>query len=198
MFLRADVQGSVEALKDSLTKLSTEKVKVAILHTGVGGITESDVMLASASGAIIIGFNVRPEAKARDIAQDKIEIKLYDVIYNVIDDIRKAMEGLLAPILKEKYLGRAEVRNVFNISKVGAVAGCFVQDGSLTRVAKVRLLRDNVVVYNGKLSSLKRFKDDAKEVVQGYECGVSLENFNDIKVGDTVEAYLIEATAGTL
>ncbi len=197
--LKGDVQGSIEALKDSLTKLSNDKVRVNILHSGAGGITESDVMLASASQAIVIGFNVRPDVKAKDTAaSEKVEIKTYDIIYNAIEEIKKGMEGLLEPTYEEKYLGRAEVRNVFTISKVGAVAGSFVQDGMIPRGSKVRLLRDNVVVYNGKLSSLKRFKDDAKEVAQGYECGITLENFNDIKVGDVIEAYRVETIAGKL
>jgi len=197
--LKGDVQGSVEALRDALNKLSTDKVSVNIIHSGVGGVTESDVMLASASNAVIVGFNVRPDIKAMNLAEsEKVELKVYDIIYNVIDDIRKAMEGMLKPTEKEKYLGRAEVRNVFNITKVGAVAGCYVQDGVIQRNAKVRLLRDNVIIYNGKLASLKRFKDDAKEVQQGYECGLGLENFNDIKVGDVVEVYLIETVATKL
>lgn len=197
--LKGDVQGSVEAIRDAMNKLSTEKVSVNIIHSGVGGVTESDVMLASASNAVIVAFNVRPDIKAMNLAEnEKVELKAYEIIYNVIDDIRKAMEGMLKPTEKEKYLGRAEVRNVFNITKVGAVAGCYVLDGVLQRNAKVRLLRDNVIIYNGKLASLKRFKDDAKEVQQGYECGLGLENFNDIKVGDVVEVYLIETTATKL
>lgn len=199
IILKGDVQGSVEAIRDSLNKLSTEKVSVNIIHSGVGGVRESDVMLASASNAVIVAFNVRPDIKAMNLAEDeKVDLKAYDIIYNVIDDVRKAMEGMLKPTEKEKYLGRAEVRNVFNITKVGAVAGCYVVDGLLQRNAKVRLLRDNVIIYNGKLASLKRFKDDAKEVQQGYECGLGLENFNDIKVGDVVEVYLIEIIATKL
>ncbi len=199
IILKGDVQGSLEAIRDSLGKLATEKVSVTIIHSGVGGITESDVMLASASNAIIVGFNVRPDIKAMNLAEEeKVDIKVYDIIYNAIEEIKKAMEGLLKPTEKEKYLGRAEVREVFNISKVGAVAGCYVQDGVIQRNAKVRLLRDNVIIYNGKLISLKRFKDDAREVQQGYECGLGLENFNDIKVGDVVEVYLIETIAAKL
>jgi len=199
VILKGDVQGSVEAVRDALTKLSTEKVSVNILHAGVGGITESDVMLASASNAIIVGFNVRPDIKAMNLAEtESVDLKVYDIIYNAIDEIRKAMEGMLKPTEKEKYLGRAEVRNVFNITKVGSIAGCYVQDGVLQRNAKVRLLRDNVIIYNGKLNSLKRFKDDAKEVQQGYECGLGLENFNDIKVGDVVEVFVIETIAAKL
>ncbi len=199
LLLKGDVQGSVEAIRDALLKLPSDKVRVTLLHSGVGGITESDIMLASASNAIVIGFNVRPDNKALSIAEhEKVEVKVYNIIYNVLDDIKKAMEGLLAPTLKEKYLGRAEVRNTFNISKIGTIAGCFVVDGSLTRNAKVRLLRDSVIVYDGKLNSLKRFKDDAKEVQQGYECGMGLENFNDIKVGDIIEAYVVESIAAKL
>ncbi len=199
IILKGDVQGSVEAIKDALNKLSTEKVSVNIIHAGVGGVTESDVMLASASNAIIVGFNVRPDIKAMNLAEsESVDLKVYDIIYNAIDEIKKAMEGLLKPTEKEKYLGRAEVRNVFNITKVGTVAGCYVVDGVLQRNARVRLLRDNVIIYNGKLNSLKRFKDDAKEVQQGYECGLGLENFNDIKVGDVVEVYLIETIAAKL
>ncbi len=199
LVLKGDVQGSVEAVRDALNKLSTDKVAVNIIHSGVGGVTESDVMLASASNAIIVGFNVRPDIKAMNLAErEEVDLKVYDIIYNAIDEIRKAMEGMLAPTEKEKYLGRAEVRNVFNISKVGTVAGCYVVDGVLQRNAKVRLLRDNVIIYSGKLNSLKRFKDDAKEVQQGYECGLGLENFNDIKVGDVVEVFLIEMIATKL
>ncbi len=199
MVLKGDVQGSVEALRESLGKLSTDKVRLNILHTGVGGITESDVMLASASNAIVVGFNVRPEMKAQETARsENVQIKVYEIIYNVIEDVKKAMEGLLAPTLNEKYLGRAEIRQVFNITKVGSVGGAFVIDGSINRNCKVRLLRDNKIVYTGKLSTLKRFKEDAKEVQQGYECGLTLENFNDIKAGDVVEAFNIETVATKL
>jgi translation initiation factor IF-2 len=199
IILKGDVQGSIEAVRESLSKLSTEKVRVNLLHSGVGGITESDVMLAAASNAIVVGFNVRPEVKGQDLAKaENVQIKTYDIIYNAIDEIKKAMEGLLEPTLQEKYLGRAEVRNVFNISKVGTIAGCFVVDGTIVRNARIRLLRDNVVVHTGKLSSLKRFKDDAREVTQGYECGIGIENFNDIKVGDVLECFNIESIAGKL
>ncbi|MBF0491404.1 MAG: translation initiation factor IF-2 [Deltaproteobacteria bacterium] len=199
IILKGDVQGSVEALRDALLKLSTDKVKVTALHAAVGGISESDIMLAAASNAIVVGFNVRPEIKANDLArQEGVQLKLYNIIYNAIDDVRKAMEGMLAPTLTEKYLGRAEVRSVFNITKVGTVAGCFMVDGMMSRAAKLRLLRDNVVVHLGKISSLKRFKDDVKEVQQGYECGISIENFNDIKVGDVIEGFLVESSATKL
>jgi len=197
--IKSDVQGSMEALQFSLGKLATEKVKVKVIHSGVGGISESDVMLASASSAVIIGFNVRPEPKGADLAErEGVDIRLYSVIYDVVDDVRKAMEGLLEPTLKEVVQGRAEVRNTFHISRIGTIAGCSVLSGKVTRNSNVRLLRDNVVVFEGKLSSLKRFKDDVKEVVEGYECGLGIENYNDIQVGDHVEAYVIEKVAGTL
>jgi translation initiation factor IF-2 len=197
--IKSDVQGSMEALQFSLGKLATEKVKVRVIHSGVGGISESDVMLASASSAVIIGFNVRPEAKGADLAErEGVDIRLYSVIYDVVDDVRKAMEGLLEPTLKEVVQGRAEVRNTFHISRIGTIAGCSVLTGKVTRNSNIRLLRDSVVVFDGKLSSLKRFKDDVKEVVEGYECGLGIENFNDIQVGDHIEAYVIEKIASTL
>jgi translation initiation factor IF-2 len=197
--IKSDVQGSMEALQFSLGKLGTDKVKVKVIHSGVGGISESDVMLASASSAVIIGFNVRPEAKGAELAErEGVDIRLYSVIYDVVDDIKKAMEGLLEPTLKEVIQGRAEVRNTFHISKIGTIAGCGVISGKITRNSNVRLLRDNVVVFEGKLSSLKRFKDDVREVLEGFECGLGIENYNDIQVGDQVEAYTIEKIAGTL
>jgi len=200
LILRADVQGSVEALKESLIKLSTPAVKLNVIHFGVGGITETDVLLASASNATIIGFNVRPEAKAAALAEhEKVDVRSYTVIYDAIGDIRAAMEGLLEPTLKERVTGRIEVRQVFNITKVGTVAGSYVTDGTVSRAgAGVRVLRDNVVVYTGKLSSLKRFKDDVREVQAGYECGLGVENFNDIKVGDVIEAFVIDKIAAKL
>ncbi len=198
--LKADVQGSAGAIVDALEKLSTAAVKLKVIHSSVGAINETDVMLASASNAIIIGFSVRPEPKASDIAQrEGVDIRLYNIIYNAIDDIKAAMEGLLEPTLKEKVLGRAEVRNVFHVSKVGNIAGSYVLDGMISRQSDgVRVLRDNVVVYEGKLHSLRRFKDDVREVQAGYECGIGIENFNDIKVGDIVEAYSIEKIAAKL
>ncbi|MDA8121195.1 MAG: translation initiation factor IF-2 [Deltaproteobacteria bacterium] len=197
--IKADVQGSMEALQFSLGKLSGEKVKVHVIHAGVGGISESDVMLASASTAVIIGFNVRPETKGADLAErERVDVRLYSVIYDVVDDIRKAMEGLLEPTFREVSQGRAEVRNTFHISRIGTIAGCHVISGKLTRNASIRLLRDSVVVHDGKLSSLKRFKDDVREVVEGYECGIGIESFNDIQVGDQIEAYVMEKVAGTL
>ena len=199
VIIKGDVQGSVEAVKDSLLKLSTDACRLLVIHTGVGGIIESDVTLATASDAIVLGFNVRPEAKATALAEaEGVDIRLYNIIYDAVADIRDAMEGLLAPTFREKHLGRAEVRETFSISKVGTIAGCYVVDGKLLRSSQVRLVRDSVVVWEGKLSSLKRFKDDVKEVATGYECGISLENYNDIKVGDFIEAFEMEAMKTTL
>jgi translation initiation factor IF-2 len=199
LILKGDVTGSVEVLADSLQKMSTEKVRINVIHSGVGAITESDVLLASASNAIIIGFNVRPERKVSDLAeQEEVEIRLHSIIYELQDEIRKAMLGLLEPVFRENFLGRAEVLNVFRIPKVGTIAGCRVTDGILRRDAEVRLMRDGAQVYKGKLTSLKRFKDDAREVTNGMECGVGISNFNDIKVGDTVEAFVTEKIAAEL
>jgi translation initiation factor IF-2 len=196
IILKGDVQGSVEVLADSLSKLSNDKVKIKVLHTGVGAITETDVLLASASNAIIIGFNVRPERKAQELAdQEKVDIRLHSIIYELQDEIKKAMTGLLEPTIKETYQGRAEVRNTFKVPKVGTVAGCYVQDGIIKRDAHVRLLRDNVVIFTGKIGSLRRFKDDAAEVRNGMECGVSIANYGDIKVGDVIEAFVSERVA---
>src|SRR5881409_2885196 len=193
LLLKCDVQGSQEALTEMLNKLSTEKVKVRILHSGVGAITETDVLLAAASNAIIIGFNVRPERKASELAnREKVDIRLHTIIYNVVDEIKRAMQGVLEPVVKETYLGTAEVRNTFRIPKVGTIAGCYVTDGKVTRNAELRLLRDNVVIFEGKIASLKRFKEDASEVTRGYECGIGIQNFNDVKVGDTIEAFVTE------
>jgi translation initiation factor IF-2 len=198
LILKGDVQGSVQVLADSLQKMSTEKVRIKVIHSGVGAITESDVLLASASNAIIIGFNVRPERKAADLAdQDNVEIRLHSIIYELQDEIRKAMLGLLEPVFKENYLGRAEVLNVFKIPKVGTIAGCRVTDGVLRRDSEIRLMRDGEQVFKGKLTSLKRFKDDAREVTNGMECGVGL-SFGDIQVGDTVEAFVTEKVAAEL
>src|SRR5881396_3588490 len=193
LILKCDVQGSQEALTEMLNKLSTDKVKVRILHSSVGAITETDVLLAAASNAIIIGFNVRPERKAAELAnREKVDIRLHTIIYNVVDEIKRAMQGVLEPVFKETYLGTAEVRDTFRIPKVGMIAGCYITDGKVTRTAEVRLLRDNVVIYEGKISSLKRFKEDASEVTRGYECGIGIHNFNDVKVGDTIEAFVTE------
>jgi translation initiation factor IF-2 len=191
--IKADVQGSVEALAEALTRLSTDEVRLNVLHTSVGGITESDIMLASASNAVVIGFNVRPESKATTAAErEGVDVRLYTIIYDALNDVRDAMEGLLEPTFREKVLGRAEVRNTFSIPGVGTIAGCFVTEGKVTRNASARLVRDHVVVYTGKIVSLRRFKDDAREVQSGYECGIGLDNFQDIKVGDAVEAYEME------
>jgi translation initiation factor IF-2 len=199
LILKGDVTGSVEVLADSLQKMSTEKVRIKVIHSGVGAITESDVLLASASNAIVIGFNVRPERKVADLAeQEGVEIRLHSIIYELQDEIRKAMLGLLEPVFKENYLGRAEVLNVFKIPKVGTIAGCRVTDGVLRRDAEIRLMRDGAQVYKGKLTSLKRFKDDAREVTNGMECGVGLSNYSDIKVGDTIEAFVTEKVAAEL
>jgi len=200
LVIRADVQGSVEAIQDALIKLSTDKVKVKVLHTGVGGITETDVMLASASNGIIIGFSVRPEPKAAKLAEHEgVDIRSYSVIYDLVEDVKAAMEGLLKPHIKEKVLGRAEVREVFQIPKVGAVAGCFVLDGTINRnCAGLRVLRDSVVVHEGPMNALRRFKEDVREVAKGYECGISFERFNDVKVGDVIEAFALEEVAAKL
>ncbi|MGZ8373744.1 MAG: translation initiation factor IF-2 [Nitrospira sp.] len=192
--IKADVQGSSEALAGAVEKLSTNAVKLRVIHNGVGGVMESDVLLASASRAIIIGFNIRPEPKAAALAEQQgVDIRLYTIIYDAIADIKAAMEGLLEPTLKERVLGRVEVRQVFTIPKIGAVAGAYVIDGTISRSSVgVRVIRDNVVVYQGKLGSLRRFKDDVREVQQGYECGLSVENFNDVKSGDIIEAYAVD------
>jgi translation initiation factor IF-2 len=199
IILKADVQGSAEVLSQALKKLSNDKVKINLLHTGVGAITINDVLLASASGAIIVGFNVRPEKKASEEAEKAgVDIRLHTVIYNVTDEIKAAMEGLLAPTLKEIARGRAEVRNTFKVPKFGVIAGCYVLDGTIPRVAQARLLRDNRVIYEGKIGSLRRFKDDVSEVQKGFECGIGLEKYQDIKVGDVIEAFQVEKVAGVM
>ena len=193
IIIKADVQGSVEAVKQALEKLSTDEVKVRVLHSAVGAITQDDVNLASAFNAIIIGFNIRPDNTARDAAEKEgVDIRLYRIIYQAIEDVEKAMKGLLAPEFKENLLGHAQVRNVFKITGAGTIAGSYVTDGKVQRNASVRLLRDNVVIFEGKLSSLRRFKDDVKEVAAGYECGIGLENYNDIKENDVVECFVME------
>lgn len=193
VIIKADVQGSAEALKGSLEKIDVEGARVKIIHSGVGAVTESDVILASASNAIVIGFNVRPEPQAKNTAdQEKVDIRLHSIIYKVMEEIEQAMKGLLDPEYKEVVIGHAEVRNIFKVSKVGVIAGCMVTDGKITRNAEVRLVRGGIVVFQGKIDSLKRFKDDAKEVAQGYECGISLDKYNDIKEGDTIEAFVME------
>jgi translation initiation factor IF-2 len=196
IILKADVGGSAEVLRDTLEKLSTDKVTIRVLRAGVGAINESDVDLAVASEAIVIGFNVRPERNAASAAErEKVDIRLHTIIYEVVDEMKKAMSGLLAPVYKEVYKGRAEIREVFRVSKVGAVAGCMVVDGSITRDAQVRLLRDNVVVHTGKIGSLRRFKDDASEVRGGMECGITIDNYNDLHQGDIIEAYVMQRVA---
>ncbi|MEA2108993.1 MAG: translation initiation factor IF-2 [Pseudomonadota bacterium] len=199
IIVKADVHGSAEAVTEALKKISTEKVKVDVIHLAVGGIKEADIMLASASRAIIIGFNVRPDIKAQNLAEEEhVDIKLYSIIYNLIDDVKKAMVGLLQPEIKEVYLGRAEVKEAFAVSKVGTIAGCRVIDGKVSRNAGVRLLRDNAVIYEGKISSLKRFKDDVKEVSTGFECGIGIEKYNDVKPGDVIEVFTTKEVAATL
>ncbi len=199
LVVKGDVQGSVEAIAGSLDKLGTDEVGARIIHSGVGGITESDVTLAAASGAVIIGFNVRASREAREVAErDGIEIRYYNIIYDLVDDVKKAMTGLLAPTFREEMLGNAAILEVFNISKIGKVAGCRVTDGEVQRGANVRLIRDNVVIHEGKLSQLKRFKDDAKEVTAGQECGMSFENYQDMRAGDVIECYRVHEVQRTL
>jgi translation initiation factor IF-2 len=199
LIVKADVQGSVEAVSDALKKLSTRKVTVTVLHAGVGTINESDVMLASTSDGLIVGFNVRPEPKVAEVAaQQDVQIKMYSIIYEAVDEVRSAMEGLLEPIRSEKKMGRAEVRNLFTVPKMGTIAGCAVIDGKILRSAFVRLIRDNKQVYTGKIASLRRFKDDVREVQSGFECGLSIENYSDIKAGDVIEAFEIEETRQSL
>jgi translation initiation factor IF-2 len=190
VIVKGDVDGSVEALSDSLLRLSTAEVQVNIISKGVGAISESDVLLASASDAIIIGFQVRPSQNARKLAeQEQIDVRLYSIIYDAINEVKDAMEGMLAPTMKEEITGNAEVRDVFKITKVGTIAGCMVTDGNIHRNSKVRLVRDGIVVHDGAILALKRFKDDVSEVRQGYECGISLKGYNEIEIGDIIEAY---------
>jgi translation initiation factor IF-2 len=190
LIIKGDVDGSIEALSDSLQNLSTEQIAVKIVHKGVGAITEADINLASASDAIIVGFQVRPSASARKLAdQEQIDIRLYSVIYKAIDEIKAAMEGMLSPEIEEVVTGSAEIRETFDITKVGTIAGCFVTQGIIKRNSKIRVIRDGIVLHTGKLGSLKRFKDDQKEVKHGYECGLNIDKFNDIKIGDIVEAF---------
>jgi translation initiation factor IF-2 len=194
--IKADVQGSVEVLSEMLPKLSTEQVKLKTIHASVGAVSETDVLLASASNAIIVAFNVRPERKAADLAQrENVDIRLHTIIYELVDELKKAMTGLLSPVIKETYLGRAEVRDTFRIKGVGMIAGCSVQDGIVKRDAEVRVLRDNVVIYTGRVSSLRRFKEDVNEVRSGFECGISISNFSDVKVGDVLECFQVERVA---
>ncbi|MBU4483922.1 translation initiation factor IF-2 [bacterium] len=199
LILKTDVSGSIEAIIGSLEKIQHKEVAVKVIHTGVGGITENDIMLASASNAVVIGFNVVADNSSMNLAKrEKIEVKTYSIIYELINDVKQALEGLLVPEVIENVTGHAEVRDIFRIPKIGTIAGCYITDGSITRKSKVRLIRDNVKIYEGGLSSLKRFKDDAKEVKEGYECGLGIENYNDIKLADVIEAYEIEERARTL
>jgi translation initiation factor IF-2 len=193
MIIKGDVDGSVEALSDSLLKLTTNEVRVSVIHKGIGEISENDVLLAAASNAIIIGFNVRPNLNARKLSQkENVDIRLHNIIYDVINEVKLALEGLLEPEKVEEILGTVEVRQTFKVPKIGLVAGCYVIDGKINRNNKVRLIREGIVVYDGTINALKRFKDDVREVETGFECGLSLENFNDIKVGDVIESYNIK------
>jgi translation initiation factor IF-2 len=199
LIIKSDVQGSQEALAQALAKLSTNEVKVNVIHAAVGGISESDVNLAQASRAVIIGFNTRADAGARKAAENfGVDIRYYNIIYDAVDEVKAALSGMLAPEKRENVLGMVQIRQVFRISKVGAVAGCMVQSGVVKRGAMVRLLRDNVVIHTGELDSLKRFKDDAREVKEGFECGLSLKNYNDINEGDQLEVFEIQEVARTL
>lgn len=194
VIVKADVQGSSEAIRQSLEKLSTDDVKVRVIHSGVGAITETDTTLATASNAIVIGFNVRPDTNAAAAAdRDGVDIKTYRIIYDAIDDVKSAMIGMLEPEYKEVVLGKAEIRETYKISNVGTIAGCYVLDGKLKRNSEARVIRDGIVILEGKLASLKRFKDDVKEAAAGYECGLSIEKFNDLKEGDIIESFEIEA-----
>jgi translation initiation factor IF-2 len=199
LLVKTDVQGSLEAIEGALENLGTGEVGAQILHGGVGGITESDVILAHASGAAIIGFNVRANAQARERARrDGVEIRYYNIIYNVIDDVKAVLSGMLAPETRERFLGNAEILEVFNISKVGKVAGCRVTEGMVRRGARVRLIRDDVVIHEGELSTLKRFKDEVREVQSGQECGMAFTNYQDIQKGDVIECYEVETIKRTL
>ena len=199
VIVKGDVDGSIEALSDSLLKLSNPEIQVNVIHKSVGAITETDVLLATASEAIIIGFQVRPTLNARKIAEkEEIEIRLYSIIYDAINEIKAAMEGMLAPEFEEKIVCNIEVRETFKIPKIGTIAGCMVLDGKMTRNTAVRVVREGIVVYSGKLASLKRFKDDVKEVSAGFECGLNIENFNDIKIGDIIEGHEQVAVKRTL
>jgi translation initiation factor IF-2 len=190
IIVKGDVDGSVEALGDSLIKLSTPEIQLNIIHKAVGQISESDVLLAAASNAIIVGFQVRPSLNARKLAEkEEIDVRFYSIIYNAIEEIKSAMEGMLMPEVKEEIVATLEIREIFKVTKVGTVAGCYVKEGKITRNTKVRVIRDGIVIHTGELGSLKRFKDDVKEVVGGYECGLNIHNFNDIKSGDMIEGY---------
>jgi translation initiation factor IF-2 len=197
--VKADVQGSVEAIVNAIQRISTDEVAVRVLHGGVGGINESDIALAAASQALIVGFNVRANPQARELAKrDGLEIRYYSIIYDVVDDVRKLLTGLLTPTQRENLLGHAEIREVFNVSKAGKVAGCMVVDGMIRRGARARLVRDEIVVHDGKLGSLRRFKEEVREVKEGYECGIAFENYQDIQKGDVIECYEVEEVAREL
>jgi translation initiation factor IF-2 len=195
IIIKGDVDGSIEALSGSLQKISTEEVKVNIIHTGVGAISESDVLLASASDAVIIGFQVRPTANARKLAErEEIDVRLFSVIYDAIDAVKDALEGMLSPELGEKIVASVDIRETFKVPNIGTIAGCYVTEGKLNRNTKIRLIRDGIVIYDGVISSLKRFKDDVREVSAGYECGIGIHNYNDLRVGDVIEGYEITET----
>jgi translation initiation factor IF-2 len=199
LIIKSDVAGSLEALRGMIDKIATEEVKVKIVHAAVGGITENDVLLASTAKGVVVGFNVRPDSNATRLGKERgVEIKSYSIIYELVDDLKKSLSGLLAPTITEKSMGRAEVRNIFVVPKMGTIAGCFVTEGKIARSYMLRLLRDSKIIYEGKVGSLKRFKDDAKEVAAGFECGIGIENFNDIKVGDVIEAFVKEETVREL
>jgi len=199
LVIKGDVDGSVQVLRDSLEKIGTDEVRVHVIRSGVGAINESDVLLAAASEAIIIGFHVRPDSRAREVSQrEKIDIRLYTVIYEVEDDVRKALEGLLDPEFEEKLHGVAEVKDTFRVPKIGVIAGCYVQEGTILKSDRARVVRDSVPVYSGQLASLRRFKDDAKEVAAGLECGIKVENFDDVHIGDTIETYEVISVARKL
>jgi translation initiation factor IF-2 len=199
IIVKADGQGSLEALRARIESLSTEEVDIRVIHGGVGAITPNDVNLASASNAVLIGFNIRPDETVKRLAENEgVDLRFYQVIYEVEDDLRKAMRGMLAPVQREITLGHAEVREVFKVSKVGSIAGCYVKDGKIQRNAKVRVLRDQAVIFDGELESLRRFKDDVREVAEGYECGIQVARYQDLKVGDVIEAYTIELVAAEL
>ena len=199
LIIKCDVQGSIEAIKGLLEKIDIPGTKINVVASRVGGVTETDINLAIASSAVIIGFNIRPNAAISDLAKEKgIEIRLYDIIYKLQEDIEKAVLGMLDPVFEEKSTGEAEVRETFKVSKVGTIAGCYVTNGIVNRNSGVRIIRDSIVIYTGKLSSLKRFKDDVKEVKNGYECGLTIENYNDIKVGDVLEFFIMEEVERTL
>ncbi|MDP9110942.1 MAG: translation initiation factor IF-2, partial [Candidatus Eremiobacteraeota bacterium] len=199
LIIKADGQGSLEALRTRMESLSTEEVEIRVIHGGVGAITENDVNLASASNTVLIGFNIRPDETAKRLAENEgVDLRFYQVIYNVEDDLKKAMRGMLAPVIREVTLGHAEVRQIFKVSKVGTIAGCYVKDGKITRNAKVRVLRDSAVVFDGEIESLRRIKDDAREVAEGYECGIQIARFQDLKEGDVIEAFTTESVAAEL